>query len=150
MELSMKQGYALITGATGGLGKAFAFTLAKKGVPLFLTGRSNEKLLALQAELSQTYPTVQTVICPADLADEQARLALEDRLKAENIQICLDNAELGPLHQRPNIAGVKACQQVMPNTPMVLVFDTSFHQTMPEKAYIFGLPYEAYKEHRIR
>ena len=68
----------------------------------------------------------------------------------ENIQICLDNAELGPLHQRPNIAGVKACQQVMPNTPMVLVFDTSFHQTMPEKAYIFGLPYEAYKEHRIR
>ncbi|MBQ9782144.1 MAG: acetate kinase, partial [Clostridia bacterium] len=68
----------------------------------------------------------------------------------ENIQICLDNAELGPLHQRPNIAGVKACQQVMPDTPMVLVFDTSFHQTMPEKAYIFGLPYEAYKEHRIR
>ena len=68
----------------------------------------------------------------------------------ENIEICLANAELGPLHQRPNIAGVKACQQVMPNTPMVLVFDTSFHQTMPEKAYIFGLPYEAYKEHRIR
>ena len=85
----MQQVYALITGATGGLGKAFAFTLAKKGVPLFLTGRSNEKLLALQAELSQTYPTVQTVIFPADLTDEQARLALEDRLKAENIRICL-------------------------------------------------------------
>ena len=68
----------------------------------------------------------------------------------ENIQICLDNAELGPLHQRPNIAGVKACQKVMPNTPMVLVFDTSFHLTMPEKAYIFGIPYEAYKDYKIR
>ncbi len=68
----------------------------------------------------------------------------------ENIQICLDNAELGPLHQRPNIAGVKACQAVMPNTPMVLVFDTSFHLTMPEKAYIFGIPYEAYKDYKIR
>ncbi len=68
----------------------------------------------------------------------------------ENIQICLDNAELGPLHQRPNIAGVKACQAVMPNKPMVLVFDTTFHLTMPEKAYIFGLPYEAYTEHKIR
>lgn len=68
----------------------------------------------------------------------------------ENIKICLDNAELGPLHQRPNIAGVLACQEVMPNKPMVLVFDTTFHLTMPEKAYIFGIPYEAYKDHKIR
>ena len=68
----------------------------------------------------------------------------------ENIEKCLGNAELGPLHQIPNIAGVKACKEVMPNTPMVLVFDTTFHSTMPEKAYIFGLPYEAYKDYRIR
>lgn len=68
----------------------------------------------------------------------------------ENIEKCLANAELGPLHQIPNIAGVKACKEVMPNTPMVLVFDTTFHSTMPEKAYIFGLPYEAYKDYRIR
>ena len=68
----------------------------------------------------------------------------------ENIEKCLGNAELGPLHQIPNIAGVKACKEVMPNTPMVLVFDTTFHSTMPEKAYIFGLPYDAYKDYRIR
>ncbi len=68
----------------------------------------------------------------------------------ENIEKCLSIKELGPLHQVPNIAGVKACKEVMPNTPMVLVFDTTFHSTMPERAYIFGVPYELYKEHKIR
>lgn len=68
----------------------------------------------------------------------------------ENIQKCLGNAELGPLHQMANIAGVRACSEVMPDTPMCLVFDTTFHATMPEKAYLFGLPYEAYKNYKIR
>ena len=68
----------------------------------------------------------------------------------ENIEKCLSIKELGPLHQVPNIAGVKACKEVMPNTPMVLVFDTTFHSTMPEKAYIYGIPYELYTEHKIR
>ena len=68
----------------------------------------------------------------------------------ENIELCLSIKELGPLHQVPNISGVLACKEVMPNTPMVLVFDTSFHRTMPEKAYIFGIPYEMYTEHKIR
>ncbi|MBO5889573.1 MAG: acetate kinase [Clostridia bacterium] len=68
----------------------------------------------------------------------------------ENIEKCLSIKELGPLHQVPNIAGVRACKEVMPNTPMVLVFDTTFHSTMPEKAYIFGIPYELYTEHKIR
>ena len=68
----------------------------------------------------------------------------------ENIEKCLSIKELGPLHQIPNISGVKACKEIMPNTPMVLVFDTTFHRTMPEKAYIFGIPYEMYVEHKIR
>ena len=68
----------------------------------------------------------------------------------ENIEKCLSIKELGPLHQVPNILGVKACKEVMPNTPMVLVFDTTFHSTMPEKAYVFGIPYELYEEHKIR
>lgn len=68
----------------------------------------------------------------------------------ENIQKCLGNAELGPLHQMANIAGVRACLEVMPDTPMCLVFDTTFHSTMPEKAYLFGLPYEDYKNYKIR
>ncbi len=68
----------------------------------------------------------------------------------ENIEKCLSLTEFAPLHQPANIAGVKACKQVMPNTPMVGVFDTTFHNTMPKQAYIFGLPYEAYENYKIR
>ena len=59
-------------------------------------------------------------------------------------------SELAPLHQPANIIGVKACQAIMPDVPMVGVFDTAFHQTMPEKAYIYGIPYEAYTDYKIR
>ena len=57
---------------------------------------------------------------------------------------------LGPLHQPANIAGIKACQAVMPNKPNVAVFDTAFHQTMPAKAYMYALPYEYYQKYGIR
>nr|MCR5499038.1 acetate kinase [Acetatifactor sp.] len=49
-----------------------------------------------------------------------------------------------------NLIGIHACQKLMPNTPMVAVFDTSFHQTMPEEAYMYGLPYEYYKKYKVR
>ncbi len=68
----------------------------------------------------------------------------------ENLKKCEELSEFAPLHQPANIAGVRACQAVMPNTPMVLVFDTTFHNTMPEEAYIFGIPYEAYQDFKIR
>ena len=57
---------------------------------------------------------------------------------------------IAPLHNPPNIVGIEACQAVMPNTPMVAVFDTSFHQTIPPQAYIYALPYEQYEKHKIR
>jgi acetate kinase len=57
---------------------------------------------------------------------------------------------LGPLHNPANIMGIEACQKVMPGTPMVAVFDTAFHQTMPDYAYIYGIPYEYYKTLHIR
>ena len=57
---------------------------------------------------------------------------------------------LAPLHNPANITGIKACQQVMPGVPMVAVFDTAFHQTMPEKAYIYALPYEYYENDKVR
>lgn len=57
---------------------------------------------------------------------------------------------LAPLHNPPNIIGINACMELMPNTKMVAVFDTAFHQTMPEKAFLYGLPYELYKENHIR
>ena len=59
-------------------------------------------------------------------------------------------SELAPLHQPANIIGVRACQAIMPDVPMVGVFDTAFHHTMPEKAYIYGIPYEAYTDYKIR
>ena len=57
---------------------------------------------------------------------------------------------LGPLHMPANIAGVKACQAAMPNLPHVAIFDTAFHATMPEKAYMYAIKYEDYKEFNIR
>lgn len=58
--------------------------------------------------------------------------------------------DLAPLHNPANLIGVNACQKLMPNTPMVGVFDTAFHQTMPEKAYMYGLPYEYYEKYKVR
>ena len=61
-----------------------------------------------------------------------------------------ENVELAPLHNPANIIGIEACKEIMGDVPMVAVFDTAFHQTMPEKAYLYGIPYEDYKEHKIR
>ena len=57
---------------------------------------------------------------------------------------------LGPLHNPANLMGIRACQSVMPGTPMVAVFDTAFHQTMPKTAYMYGVPYEFYEKYHIR
>ena len=57
---------------------------------------------------------------------------------------------LAPLHNPANIIGIKACQELMPNTPMVAVFDTAFHQTMPPVAYTYALPYEYYEQDKVR
>ncbi len=61
-----------------------------------------------------------------------------------------ENSSFAPLHNPANLMGIKACRMVMPNTPMVAVFDTSFHQTMPPKAYLYGLPYEYYTRLKVR
>lgn len=57
---------------------------------------------------------------------------------------------LAPLHNPPNIIGIEACKELMPNTPMVAVFDTAFHQTMPKHAYICPVPYELYEKYGVR
>ncbi|MCH3954839.1 MAG: acetate kinase [Eubacterium sp.] len=59
-------------------------------------------------------------------------------------------SELAPLHNPANILGIRACQKLMPNTPMVAVFDTAFHQTMPAESYIYALPYEYYEKYGVR
>ncbi|MCR6546296.1 acetate kinase [Dehalobacterium formicoaceticum] len=57
---------------------------------------------------------------------------------------------LAPLHNPPGIAGIKACRSILPNVPQVAVFDTAFHQSMPEVSYIYGLPYEYFEKYGIR
>jgi acetate kinase len=66
------------------------------------------------------------------------------------IQTLKDNIELAPLHNPPNLKGILACQKHLPNVPMVGVFDTAFHQKMPPKAYLYGIPYVLYKKYKIR
>ena len=61
-----------------------------------------------------------------------------------------NNVELAPLHNPANIMGIEACRNIMPNVPMSAVFDTAFHQTMPKKAFLYAVPYEAYEQYGIR
>ncbi|MCD8248793.1 MAG: acetate kinase [Lachnospiraceae bacterium] len=58
--------------------------------------------------------------------------------------------DLAPLHNPANLIGIEACEKLMPGVPMVAVFDTAFHQTMPGKAYTYGLPYEYYEKYKVR
>ena len=58
--------------------------------------------------------------------------------------------DLAPLHNPANLIGVNSCRKLMPEVPMVAVFDTAFHQTMPEKAYLYGIPYEYYRKYKVR
>lgn len=58
--------------------------------------------------------------------------------------------DLAPLHNPANLIGIEACKKLMPDTPMVAVFDTAFHQTMPEEAYLYGIPYEYYEKYKLR
>lgn len=72
---------------------------------------------------------------------------LIDEKVIEAIEEC---CELGPLHNPHNLTGIRACESLMPNVPQIAVFDTGFHQTMPPKAYMFGVPYRYYEKYRLR
>ena len=75
-----------------------------------------------------------------------ASVIINDEVIAE-VEACND---LAPLHNPANLIGVRACRQIMPDVPMVGVFDTAFHQTMPPKAYLYGIPHQYYEEHKVR
>lgn len=66
------------------------------------------------------------------------------------IEAITDCIELGPLHNPHNLTGIRACESLMPGVPQVAVFDTGFHQTMPDYVYLYALPYEYYEKYRIR
>ena len=78
------------------------------------------------------------------------RFAASTVITDEVIEAITECNDLAPLHNPANLIGINACKKLMPTTPMVAVFDTAFHQTMPEEAYMYGLPYEYYEKYKIR
>ena len=80
-------------------------------------------------------------------ADFFSGSAIVDEDVMKKIEFCCDFA---PLHNPAHILGIRACQEVLPNVPQVVTFDTAFHQTMPAYAYMYGLPYEYYEKYHIR
>ena len=78
------------------------------------------------------------------------RFASSTILTDEVIKAIEECSDLAPLHNPANLIGISACKALMPNTPMVAVFDTAFHQTMPEEAYLYGLPREYYEKYKVR
>ena len=78
------------------------------------------------------------------------RFASSCVITEEMLKVVEECNDLAPLHNPANLIGIRACQELMPGVPMVGVFDTAFHQTMPEKAYLYGLPYEYYEKYKVR
>jgi len=79
--------------------------------------------------------------------EEFTKSVLIDRKVLKGIRDCVP---LAPLHNPANLIGIEACEDVMPGKPMVAVFDTAFHQSMPPKAYIYAVPYRWYTENKVR
>lgn len=78
------------------------------------------------------------------------KFACSTILDEEVLKVVEECNDLAPLHNPANLIGVRACQELMPNVPMVGVFDTAFHQTMPEKAYLYGIDYDYYEKYSVR
>lgn len=78
------------------------------------------------------------------------KFASSTLISEEVIAAIMECNDLAPLHNPANLIGIRACQELMPGVPQAGVFDTAFHQTMPEEAYLYGIPYEYYEKYRIR
>ena len=79
--------------------------------------------------------------------EKYAESVIIDDTVMQALEECI---EIAPLHNPPNLSGIEACRALMPETPMVAVFDTAFHQTMPPESYIYALPYEYYEKYKVR
>lgn len=115
----------------------------KQAIQMVLDALVNEKTGAIQS-LSEIDAVGHRVVHGGEKFASSTVLT-DDVLKA--IEECND---LAPLHNPANLIGINACRELMPETPMVGVFDTAFHQTMPRKAYLYGLPYEYYEKYKVR
>ena len=115
----------------------------KQAIQMVLDALVNEKTGAI-ASLSEIDAVGHRVVHGGEKF--AASTILTDEVLAA-IEECND---LAPLHNPANLIGINACKELMPNTPMVGVFDTAFHQTMPKEAYLYGLPYEYYEKYKVR
>jgi acetate kinase len=115
----------------------------KQAIQMVLDALVNEKTGAI-ASLSEIDAVGHRVVHGGEKF--AASTILTDEVLAA-IEECND---LAPLHNPANLIGINACKELMPNTPMVGVFDTAFHQTMPKKAYLYGIPYEYYEKYKVR
>ncbi len=115
----------------------------KEAIKMVLDALVNDKTGAI-ASLSEVNAVGHRIVHGGEKFASSAVIT-DEMLKA--VEECND---LAPLHNPANLIGINACKELMPGVPMVGVFDTAFHQTMPEKAYLYGLPYEYYEKYKVR
>ncbi len=115
----------------------------KEAIQLVLDALVNEKTGAI-SDLSEVGAVGHRVVHGGEKFASSALITDEMLATVESCN------ELAPLHNPANLIGINACRDLMPGVPMVGVFDTAFHQTMPEKAYLYGLPYEYYENYGVR
>lgn len=114
-----------------------------QAIKLVLDALTNEKTGVIKS-LSEVQAVGHRVVHGGEKFTDSALLT-DDAIAA--IEAC---SELAPLHNPANLIGIRACQELMPGVPMTAVFDTAFHQTMPEEAYLYGLPYHYYTDYGVR
>lgn len=115
----------------------------KQAIQMVLDALINEKTGALKS-LSEIDAVGHRVVHGGE------KFAASVILTTEVLEAIEECNELAPLHNPANLIGIHACRELMPEVPMVGVFDTAFHQTMPRKAYLYGLPYEYYEKYKVR
>ena len=115
----------------------------KEGIQMVLDALVNPKTGAVRS-LSEIDAVGHRVVHGGEKFAQSVVLNEEVLAKVEECN------ELAPLHNPANLIGIRVCQELMPGVPMVGVFDTAFHQTMPQKAYLYGLPYEYYEKYKVR
>ena len=115
----------------------------KEAIQMVLEALTNEKTGAIKSLAEVNAIGHRIVHCGEKFAS--SAIITDEMIKA--VEECND---LAPLHNPANLIGIRVCSELMPNVPQVGVFDTAFHQTMPAKAYLYGLPIEYYKNYKVR
>ena len=115
----------------------------KEAIQMVLDALTNEKTGAIKS-LKEVDAIGHRVVHGGEKFASSAVIT-DEMIKA--VEECND---LAPLHNPANLIGIRACQELMPGVPMVAVFDTAFHQTMPDVAYTYGIPYEYYEKYKVR